>query len=105
MPSKPISSKQQQWLQHVKSADTEKGTLTDYASRHDLSVKTLYQWKAKLIQLGLYSPTSSFVPVHRSPSSHYGCTVTLPNGACIEFTGVLDSQAVHTIITSAGVKP
>ena len=29
MPSKPITSKQQQWLQHVKSADIEEGTLTD----------------------------------------------------------------------------
>ncbi len=52
MPSQPITSKQQQWLEHVKAADTGDGSLTDYVSRLDLSVKTLYQWKSKLIQLG-----------------------------------------------------
>jgi len=105
MPSKTITSKQQQWLQHVKAADTGDGSLTDYASRHDLSVKALYQWKTKLIKLGFYTPASGFVPVHRLPSEpQQACKVTLPNGTCIEFSGTLDDQAIHSIITSAGLK-
>ncbi len=105
MPSQPITSKQQHWLEHVKAADTGDESLTDYASRHDLSVKTLYQWKTKLIKLGLYSPASGFVPVHRPPSeSRQSCKLVLPNGTHIEFSGALDGKAIRSIITSAGLK-
>ena len=105
MPSKPITSKQSEWLQHVKAADTSDDTLADYASRHDLSVKTLYQWKTKLIKLGLYVSTSSFVPIRQVPSEpHSACKVTLANGACIEFAGALDGSAIRSIIRSAGME-
>ena len=105
MPSRPITSKQQQWLRHVKAADTGDCSLTDYAFRHDLSVKTLYQWKTKLIKLGLYTPAFGFVPVHRLPNeSPQACKVTLSNGTSIEFSGTLDNQAIRSIITSAGLK-
>ncbi len=105
MPSQPITSKQQQWLEHVKAADTGDGSLTDYASRHDLSVKTLYQWKSKLIKLGFYTPASGFVPVHQPPSEpHQSCKLVLPNGTRIEFSGALDGKAIRSIITSAGLK-
>jgi len=63
MPSKSITSKQQQWLRHGKAADTADGSLTDYASRHDLSVKALYQWKIKLIT---HSKISSMKLAHES---------------------------------------
>jgi len=105
MLAKPITRTQQQWLRHVKSADTGEGSLTDYASRHDLSVKALYQWKTKLIKLGVYTPESGFVPVRRLPSEpHHTCKLVLPDGTRIEFTGALDSKTIRSIITSAGLK-
>ena len=105
MPAKIITTKQRHWLHHVKTADAGDGTLSDYAREHSLNLKALYQWKTKLIKLGHYSHAPGFVPVHRPQSGpHYGCTVTLSNGTCIEFTGALDSKAIRTIITSVGLR-
>ena len=105
MPAKPITAKQSHWLHHVKAADASDGTLSDYASEHSLNLKALYQWKTKLIKLGLYAPTSNFVPIRKLPSEpHSACKVTLSNGACIEFTGALDSGAIRSIIRSAGLE-
>ena len=105
MPAKSITTKQRHWLRHVKAADTSDGTLSDYASRHELSVKALYQWKTKLIKLGLYTSAPGFIPMrHFSSDIHQTCKVNLPNGTRIEFSGALDSKTIRSIITSTGLK-
>ena len=112
MPTKPMTAKQRHWLDHVKAADTSDGPLSDYASKHDLNLKALYQWKTKLIKLCLYSPDarepgSGFVSVRAesvAPNRVPGCSITLVNGTRIAFTGTMNSQAIRAILTSIGRK-
>lgn len=110
MPEKPLTAKQRHWLHHVKAADASDGTLFDYASAHNLNLKALYQWKTKLIKLARYPSASSgpdFVAVRSRPlpaQSQCNCSVMLYNGTRIEFTGALDSKAIRSIITSAGLR-
>ena len=109
MPAKPMTARQRHWLEHVKAAEASDGTLSDYASRHDLNLKALYQWKTKLIKLCLYAPKpdSGFVsvrPAPVAPSLVPGCSITLVNGTRIAFTGTMNSQSIRAILTSVGRK-
>ena len=116
MLAKTTTDRQRYWLKHVKAADLSDGTIADYAASHDVSLKVLYQWKTKLMKLKLYSPASKpvpdFVPVKSSPDTvslkldkpvyadRSGCTVTLPNGTCLEFHGELSPGAIRSIMAS-----
>lgn len=117
MLAKPTTDKQRYWLKHVKAADLSDGTLTEYAAINTISLKSLYQWKTKLIRLKLYQPgsvcpESNFVSVSPSkaestesivetaPKEQPGCTVTLSNGTRIEFHGELSVTMIQSIMTS-----
>lgn len=111
MLAKTMTAKQRLWLGHVKAADQSDGSIADYAQDHGLRLKTLYQWKSKLVKLGLYQSDqqathSNFIPV--APVSTSGaipnCTLKLSNGTMIEFGGNLDAKTIRSIITSAGLK-
>ena len=54
MLAKTMTAKQRMWLGHVNAADRSDGSIADYAETHRLRLKTLYQWKTKLVKLGLY---------------------------------------------------
>ena len=56
MLAKTMTVKQGLWLGHVKAADQSEGSIADYALSQGLRLKTLYQWKSKLVRLGLYRP-------------------------------------------------
>ena len=106
MLARTMNVKQHLWLSHVKAADASDGSIADYAQAHGLRLKTLYQWKSKLVKLGLYQhdtePTkSAFVPVApvESSVSLPSCTIKLTTGTVIEFTGVLDAKTIRSIIT------
>ena len=115
MRSKSKTVKQSYWLRQVTAADASDGTLSEYAAEHGLEIKALYQWKTKLIKLGLYSQhqatsiesSPSFVAVRPRPPEPLQkecCTITLGNGNRIEFSGALDTKAIRTIITSVGLR-
>ncbi len=111
MLAKTMTAKQRLWLDHVKAADKSEDSIADYALTQGLRLKTLYQWKSKLVRLGLYrseaqSDKPNFIPVaavHSSPALP-GCTIKLSNGTVIEFTGELDAKTIRSIITSCGLK-
>ena len=42
-PQQALPENQQRWLEHVQAAAKVGGTFNDYAQRHGLSVKKLYQ--------------------------------------------------------------
>ena len=50
MSDKPITERQQHWLDHLKNAEAQDVTLVAYAKANDLKVKDLYQWKTNLAQ-------------------------------------------------------
>jgi hypothetical protein len=112
MLAKTMTTKQRYWLKQVTAADASGGTISEYASEQGLQLKALYAWKTKLTRLGLYQTSlpesnSPFVAVQPRLSEQQqqeGCAVSLANGTRIEFTGALDSKAIRTIITSAGLK-
>lgn len=107
MLAKTITEKQRYWLKHVRAADISDGTISEYAATNTLSLKSLYQWKVKLIRLKLYkpdsvSPESNFLSVSPSkqpttsivekvPMERSGCTVTLVNDTRIDFHGSLSA--------------
>ncbi len=111
MLARTITAKQKLWLSHVKAADASDSSIADYAEAHGLRLKTLYQWKTKLVKLGFYGPgaessQSAFVPVRPVQSSTCipSCTIKLVDGTKIEFTGELDAKIIRSIITSSGLK-
>lgn len=114
---KPTTDKQRYWLKQVRAADLSDGMLTEYAATNAINLKSLYQWKTKLIRLKLYQPDSvcpeaNFVPVSTSktestasiveavPVDRSGCTVTLTNGTRIDFHGELSVTMIRSIMTT-----
>ena len=67
MVAKPRTAKQIYWLRQVTAAYACDGTLSEYATENGLQVKALYQWKTKLIKLGLYSQHQT-TSIESSPS-------------------------------------
>ncbi len=99
------TDRQQYWLNHIKAADASQGTLVAYAAAHDLKVKDLYQWKTTLSRRGLLpvkAAKRAFVPVATSPAAPAAsCSISLPNGVRLQFTGELDAASVSEILTAA----
>ena len=107
MLAKTLTVKLRQWLEHVKAADSDNESIADYALSNDLRLKSIYQWKSKLVKLGVYhadqqAPGNNFVQVkavaNAQPSS---CTLKLANGSHLEFHGELSAVTIRSIITSA----
>lgn len=100
-----ITERQQYWLEHIKAAQASKGTLVAYAAAHDLKVKDLYQWKTALARRGLLpgkSAKAAFVPVATAPlATQTSCSISLPNGVRLQFTGDLDAASASKILSAA----
>ena len=98
-----ITNRQQHWLDHIAAADASSGSLVEYARRHDMKVKQLYQWKTALARRGLL-PTkktpAAFVAVER-PQRLANCRIVLPNGAQVHFEGELAAATIREILQSA----
>ncbi|MEM7082611.1 MAG: hypothetical protein AAF465_07740 [Pseudomonadota bacterium] len=105
-PKKSITKRQQHWLDHINAAEASADTLVVYAATHKLKVKDLYQWKTALTRRGFLpekKPKAAFVPVAKVPAkvASTDCSVTLPNGVCVQFTGDLDGVSLREIMTVA----
>ena len=99
-----ITERQQYWLDHVKAAAAFEGTMAEYATRHELKVGVLYEWKRKLRRLGLLpgkAPRPAFVAVNSPPVPSSSCNVVLRNGVRVQFSGDLDAQALGEILSAA----
>ena len=117
MLAKTTTHRQRYWLKHVEAADLSDGSIAEYATANDVSLKGLYQWKSKLMKLKLYQPATptpkpDFVPVKPTHlptqkqvvqplhAEQTGCTVTLANGTRIEFHGELSTVVIRSIMTT-----
>ncbi len=104
-PKQPITERQQYCLDHIKAADASNDSRVAYAAAHDLKVQHLYQWKTALRRAGLLPGAkrqSSFVAVSSvtpalPPAS---CSLFLPNGVRLQFTGV-DASTLGQILNAA----
>ena len=62
-----LTEKQQYWLQHIKQADAFKGSLVDYAKRHQLNEKDLYSWRSQLRKHGIIQPPEQKTDTRKAP--------------------------------------
>ena len=66
--NKPLTEKQRYWMNHITTAQSQKLSLSRYASQHNLPLKALYNWHWLLKSKGLVGAEMSakpFVPVVR----------------------------------------
>ena len=94
MATKPITARQQYWLDHLKRADANGSSLVAYARAQELKPKDLYAWKTRLIQLGHLAGSRKhkgrrFVPVV-SAGNAVSATLVIPNGFRLELQGPVD---------------
>ena len=128
---KAISTKQQEWLDHLELARTSGLSLTDYARQLGLNVNSLYHWKHVLARQGLWQevpvvvstiPTAhvddesmgdveaglAFVPVQVTPAmSGTGAmelTAQLPNGVELHF-GAVGLEGLPTVVQALAQLP
>ena len=108
MPREPISTKQRYWLRHIKASEVKGISLSRYAASQGINLKSLYQWKSKLVKLGLHSnqtgkSASNFIEVKppATEPSQNSCVVSFGNGARVEFTGRVDAQSIQAILAGA----
>jgi hypothetical protein len=102
---KPITERQQYWLDHILAADVFNGTLVEYASVEGLKVKDLYQWKTLLSRRGLLPGKKSslaFVAVTASVLPPVtSMSMLLPNGVRLQFDGKVDAKSLGDILSAA----
>ncbi|MEZ5491990.1 MAG: hypothetical protein R3F50_17015 [Gammaproteobacteria bacterium] len=106
MPTKPITERQQHWLDHLNSAAANGSSIVEYAKLRELKAKDLYAWKTRLINLG-HLPAShkqrGFVPVVPvvSMGNAASATLVMPNGFRLELQGRVDSVLLQDLMNAA----
>lgn len=87
----PITGQKQEWLNHIRAADTFDGSIADYARSEGLKPKELDSWKEILARRGLLGdpPAENSVGFVRviAPSRPLGVRLMLPNVVRLEWHG------------------
>lgn len=104
MGTRPLTKRQQYWLDHLVAASESSGTLVDYAKAHKLTPKRLYQWKTRLMALGQLPRSSAarepgFVRV-ATPRHSTKASLVMPNGLRLELQGTLDRHLIRELIAA-----
>ena len=92
--SKPLTTKQQYWLDHINAAQQCGQSLSDYAAQHHLSLKRLYNWRWKFSKQtpSLRSQKTAFVkmlpPVAPASVNDIPVVAILPNGVRLQFAAL-----------------
>lgn len=111
MGSRPLTTRQKHWLDHLTAAAASKGTLVDYAKTHQLTAKHLYQSKKRLIALGYLDRVgtvkqTAFVRVATAPRPTLAnANLVMPNGFRLELQGPLDRHLIRELIAAACEAP
>ena len=99
-----LSAKHQYWLDRIRDCEESGQTTKAYAQAHSLSVKSLYRWRKRLAQCGVWSPQAvRFERVQWRAPQPISCEwrITLPNGVQVEFSGAVDRAEVSAVLTAA----
>ena len=99
-----LSAKQQYWLERIRECEESGQTTKAYAEAQSLSVKTVYTWRKRLVQRGLWPGREErFQQVQLTglARSSGEWRITLPNGVQVEFSGSVDGTAVSVVLTAA----
>jgi len=110
-PNKPLTTKQHYWLNHIHAADKAGISLSEYAKKHKLKLKSLYNYRWKLSQQGKIktSGKQSFVRVIKKKSAGVyepitpktkSVRVILANKIQVEIS--LESNELTTLLAQVG---
>ena len=94
-PSRPLTARQREWLEHLHAWREQGGSLKAYALAHELSISALYTARRFLTQRGVWkrppdearrTSTPKLIPVRVTPmpSAAAMFRVVLPNGVVVE---------------------
>jgi hypothetical protein len=101
-----LSSRQREWLEHLKQCKASGETMRAYAKRHRLSVQAMYQAAKDLRRRGALAPAArsrtepraSFVRVSTPPSGLASWRVRFAGGAVLEGAGTLSNESLATLV-------
>lgn len=98
-----LTERQRYWLDHIKKAKDRSITLVDYAAEQGLKLKDVYNWKSRLIKMGILEsslPVRDFMAVRMEAESlrRAGCCVHFPNGVKVEWTSPLSERSLGQIL-------
>ena len=91
------------WMAHAAASQLETIPASEYAKRHDLSVKSLYYWRRKLKKAGKTDaplPVGKFVALRIAPggSRPNNCTLALPSGLRLEMSVLPQSEWLAALV-------
>lgn len=91
------------WMAHVAASQLETISASEYAKRHDLSVKSLYYWRRKLKKPGKADaalPVGKFVELRIAPggSRPNNCTLVLPSGLRLEMSALPQPEWLAALV-------
>jgi len=84
-----LTKQQSYWRDQVKHCETSGQSMTNYAKQYDLNVKKFYNWKSRLLKLGLLNTEAteelSFQPVKLISPTVTQCRIYLITGDKIDW--------------------
>jgi len=99
-----LTERQSYWLKHIRACEASGKSIADYAVDHDINVKTMYAGKKMLVKKGILPRTRSNrfqrAQLPRMAVSH-DWRIHLPNGVSVTFSGVVEAQALSTVLNTA----
>jgi len=106
-----LSSRQREWLAHLKQREASGETMKAYAKRQQLSVQAMYQAAKDLRRRGALPPVArvrtngraSFVRVSAPPSGSASWRVRFPSGAVLEGAGTLSNETLTALVEALSV--
>jgi hypothetical protein len=101
-----LTSRQGEWLAHLKRCEASGETIKAYAKHHGLSIHAMYQAAKGLRRRGALPPAAdsrtdsraSFVRVPSPPSASAAWRVRFASGAVLEGAGSLSSESLTVLV-------
>jgi len=99
-----LTSRQREWLVHLKRCAASGETKRAYAKRHRLSIQAMYYAAKDLRRRGALAPAGrtpqsvSFARVSAEPSQSGTWLVRFANGAMLEGSSPLSSESLTTLV-------
>jgi len=104
-----LTKTQQYWKKHVIAGLQSGLTLRRYANQHNIKVKTLYDWKHRLIKMGALDNNKQtpvvFQKVHITAADDAVCTIKLANGITIEWPMGVAPTALGSMLAEISKLP
>ena len=99
-----LTERQRYWLEQIQACEVSGKTVAAYAADQGLDAASMYAGKKMLVKKGVLPTTR---PSRFQRAQVAGVTVgnewriQLPNGVAVEFSGVVDSGTLATVLNTA----